>query len=386
MNKLPKLSFVILMTVIVGGCQQGTKTNKEEIQTAVSIPDPMQFKDTINGEEISLFTIKNEKGMEVALTNFGARVVSLIVPDKDGVNRDVVLGFNKAADYNNPGEAYFGPIVGPFGNRIANGKFSLDGVEYTLPQNNGPNTLHGGLEGLHFVVWKAQQLSDQAVEFTCLLPDGKEGFPGNREFKVVYSVNDENELTIAYEGKTDKKTVLNLTNHAYFNLNGEGGGTILNHQLQLFADKITPVDETLIPTGELKEVKGTAFDFTESKEIGRDIEQDDEQLKFGKGYDHNFVLSGTKHNGYNYASRLIGDQSGIIMDIYTEEPGIQFYSGNFMADKVTLKNGATDSFRTGLCLEPQHFPDSPNQPSFPSTEVNPGEVYKTTSVYKFSTK
>ncbi|NGM61542.1 galactose mutarotase [Sphingobacterium sp. SGG-5] len=384
MNKQSKLSIFILMAMLVGSCQQGTNKNKEEIQEAISLPDAVEFRDTIKGEEISLFTLKNKRGMEVALTNFGARIVSLIVSDKDGVNRDVVLGFNKAEDYNNPEEPYFGPIVGPFGNRIANGKFSLDGVEYTLPQNNGPNTLHGGLEGLHFVVWQAKQLSDEAVEFTCVLPDGKEGFPGDRAFKVMYSVNDNNELTIAYEAKTDKRTVLNLTNHAYFNLNGEGSGTILNHQLQIFADQITPVNETLIPTGELKGVKETAFDFTALKAIGKDIEQDDEQLTFGKGYDHNFVLNETKHDGYNYACRLIGDQSGIVMDIYTAEPGIQFYSGNFMADKVTLKNGATDSFRTGLCLEPQHFPDSPNQPSFPSTEVNPGEVYKTTSVYKFS--
>jgi len=386
MKKLTKLSFALLLSMSIVGCQQQTHKHKEAVQQAVSLPDSVQFKDTIKGEEVSLFVLKNNKGMEAAFTNFGARIVSLIVPGKDGVNRDVVLGFGKASDYNNAQEPFFGPIVGPFGNRIAKGKFKLDGTEYTLPINNGVNTLHGGFEGLYFQVWKGRLLSDNAVEFTCQLPDGKEGFPGNRNFKVVYSLNDDNELAIDYEATTDKKTVLNLTNHAYFNLNGEGSGTILNHQLQIFADKFTPVDSTLIPTGELKDIKGSAFDFTALKEIGKDIEQDDEQLKFGKGYDHNFVLNGTKHGDYNYACQLIGDKSGIVMDVYTQEPGLQFYSGNFMSDKVTLKNGATDSFRTGLCLETQHFPDAPNQPTFASTEVAPGQLYKTKSIYRFSVK
>ncbi len=386
MNRLTMSFFAIFLSIGIWNCQQSPTSNQEKVQQLVSLPDSVQFKDTIKGEEISLYTLRNKNGMEVALTNFGARIVSLIVPDKDGVCRDVVLGFSKVSDYHNPKEPYFGPVVGPFGNRIAKGKFKLDGVTYTLPTNNGPNTLHGGFEGLHFQVWNGRYLSDKAVEFTCLLRDGQEGFPGNREIKVIYSLNDENELSIDYEGKTDKKTVLNLTNHAYFNLNGEGSGTILNHQLQIFADKFTPVDATLIPTGELKDVKGSPFDFTNLKEIGKDIGQDDEQLRFGKGYDHNFVLNETKRGGYNYACQLIGDQSGIVMDVYTEEPGIQFYSGNFMSDKVTLKNGATDSFRTGLCLETQHFPDSPNQPSFPSTEVAPGQLYKTKTLYRFSTR
>jgi aldose 1-epimerase len=348
------------------------------------LPDATQFKDTVNGELITLYTLKNSKGMEVGLTNFGARIVSVIVPDKDSVNRDVVLGFSKASDYNNTNEPYYGPIVGPFGNRIAGGKFSLDDEEYTLPTNNGPNTLHGGLAGLHFVTWKAKVLSDQAVNFSCTLIDGTEGFPGNRDIEVTYSLNDDNELSIDYKATTDKKTVMNLTNHAYFNLNGEGSGTILQHQLQIFANQYTPVDKTLIPLGEHQNVEGTPFDFRELKEIGLDIEKEDEQLQHGGGYDHNFVLSGRKRGDFNYACRLIGDQSGIVLDIYTEEPGLQFYSGNFMADNVTLKNGATDSYRTALCLEPQHFPDSPNQPGFPSTELSPGEVYTTKTIYKFS--
>lgn len=367
-------------------CQQGTKKTTENTQTAnatASLLDSDNFSSVINGKTASLYTLKNEKGMTVYLTNFGARIVGLEVPDKDGKSTDVVLGFTKAMDYHNPDEPYFGPIVGPFGNRIAKGKFSIGDSTYTLPTNNGPNTLHGGYKGVHFAIWDAVT-TQNAVKFTYTLPDKHEGFPGNIAMEVTYTLQPDNKLTIDYKATTDKETVINLTNHAYFNLNGEGSGTILNHQLQVFADGYTPVDSTLIPTGEIKSVKGTAFDFTSSKTIGKDIEADDAQLRYGKGYDHNFVLNGTKVDGLNHAIRLVGDQSGIVMDIYTKEPGIQFYSGNFMSDKVTLKNGSTDSFRTGLCLEPQNFPDAPNQPSFPSSLLKPGDVYQTKSVYAFS--
>lgn len=377
--------FVALMSFAIG-CQQHKPSNEQKIADAIAIPDAENFRDTIDGQIVELYTLRNSKGMEVALTNFGARIVSIIVPDKDSIKRDVVLGFAKAGDYHNNAEPYFGPVVGPFGNRIAEGKFTLDGEEYTLPTNNGPNTLHGGNIGLHFIVWDAQVLSDQSVLFSCKVADGTEGFPGNRELQVTYSLNDDNELLLEYEGRTDKQTVLNLTNHAYFNLNGEGSGTILNHQLQIFANQFTPVDETLIPLGEHQHVENTPFDFRELKPIGQDIEQDHEQLTYGKGYDHNFVLGDKKRGDLTHACQLIGDQSGIVMDVYTEEPGLQFYSGNFMAEKVTLKHGAKDSFRTGLCLETQHFPDSPNQVDYPTTVLAPGQVYKTKSIYKFSVK
>lgn len=376
--------FSFILFCVFTSCQQHTPDNKQKIEESVSIPDAENFRDTIEGQEVSLYTLRNSKGMEVALTNFGARIVSIIVPDKDSIKRDVVLGFAKASDYHNKEEPYFGPVVGPFGNRIAKGKFVLDGETYSLPTNNGPNTLHGGNIGLHFIVWDAEVISDQAVLFSCQIPDGTEGFPGNRKLQVRYSINEDNELLLEYEGQTDKKTILNLTNHAYFNLNGEGSGTILNHQLQIFANQYTPVDETLIPLGAHQHVENTPFDFRELKAIGQDIEQEHEQLAFGKGYDHNFVLSGKKRGELNHACRLIGDLSGIVMDVYTEEPGLQFYSGNFMSEKVTLKNGAKDSFRTGLCLETQHFPDSPNQVNYPSTVIAPGQVYKTKSIYKFS--
>lgn len=381
MIRLINLFFHIFAVVCLFSCRQTERSGVAEIE----VPDSSSFSEEIRGKQATLYVLTNHKGMEVALTNFGARIVSLIVPDKEDKKRDVVLGFDNATSYDNLEEPYFGTVVGPYGNRIANGKFTLKEETYQLPINNGPNTLHGGINGVHFEIWNAQQLSAQAVVFSLLVPDGQEGFPGNRELKVTYSVNDENELMIEYEGRTDKTTVLNLTNHAYFNLNGEGSGSVENHLLQIFAEHYTPVDSTLIPTGEIKGVAGSAFDFTQLKEIGKDIASEDEQLNFGKGYDHNFVLNETKHGDYNYACRLIGDQSGIIMEVFTEEPGLQFYSGNFMADKVTLKSGVTDSFRTGLCLETQHFPDSPNQPLFPTTTVDKGEVYSTKSIYKFST-
>lgn len=386
----------ILKTLLAGSlfatiaCQQNSKQESnitaDSTDSVVTILDSTSFSGDIDGKSVKLYTLKNSSGATAYFTNFGARIVGLQVPDKNGTLTDVVLGFNKAADYNNPKEPFFGPIVGPFGNRIAKGKFSIDGEEFTTPTNNGPNTLHGGVKGLHFQNWEVKTVNDKVITFALTLPDKAEGFPGPIHIEVTYSLSDNNELTIAYKATSDKKTVINLTNHAYFNLNGEGSGTILGHTLKLNADKYTPVDSTLIPTGELAGVKDTPFDFTTSKTIGQDIEQDNEQLKFGKGYDHNWVLNGTKVDGLNHAGTLTGDKSGIVMDIYTEEPGIQFYSGNFMADNVTLKNGAKDSFRTGLCLETQHFPDSPNQPNFPSTSLNPGETYTSKSVYKFTTK
>lgn len=383
-----KLTNLLLGCVLLAmlSCQQGTNQDKSgpSSNTSKDLLDSTQFNEEIEGKLAKLYVLKNTKGATVYLTDFGARLVGLLVPNKDGALTDVVLGFNKASLYNNPEEPYFGPIVGPFGNRIAKGKFSIDGETFTTPTNNGPNTLHGGYKGVHFAAWHAKQLDEQSLVFSYTLPDKNEGFPGNIQMEVSYSLSDNNELTISYKASSDKKTVINLTNHAYFNLNGEGSGTITDHQLTLFANEITPVDSTLIPTGELKSVKGTAFDFTTAKKIGKDIEQQDDQLRYGKGYDHNFVLNGTKENGLNHAARVLADKSGILMDIYTEEPGIQFYSGNFMAEKVTLKYGNKDSFRTGFCLEPQHFPDSPNQPNFPSTILEPGKTYSTKSIYKFS--
>jgi len=366
-----------LLPLAMLSCGEGNKKTTKSTQ-----PDFSGFSSVIDGKTVALYTLKNDR-MTLRLTNFGARIVSLEVPDRDGKPTDVVLGFTKADDYHNPEEPYYGPIVGPFANRIANGRFSISDSLYTLPANNGPNTLHGGYKGVHFAVWDAEA-SENAVKFSYLLPDRHEGFPGNIAMEVTYTLLPEGKLAIAYKATTDRETVVNLTNHAYFNLNGEGSGTILDHRLQIFSTGYTPVDATLIPTGEIRDVKGTAFDFTAPKTIGRDIETDDEQLRHGQGYDHNFVLDDIKVDGLNHAVRLTGDRSGIVMDILTQEPAIQFYSGNFMADRVTLKNGSTDSFRTAVCLEPQHYPDAPNQPNFPSSLLKPGDVYETRSVYAFS--
>ncbi|UIR54736.1 galactose mutarotase [Sphingobacterium sp. SRCM116780] len=374
-------TFAVLMA-----CQQPNASKNSDENSPTTQMDSSSFAGKVNNMDVHLYELKNKNGMKAYFTNFGARIVGLWVPDQEGNLRDVVLGFAKGADYNNPKEPFFGTIVGPFGNRIAKGKFKIDGQTYKLAINNGVNTLHGGFKGVHFANWSVKSANDSAITFSYTLPDGAEGFPGNIAMEVTYSLNDQNELTIAYQAQSDKKTVINLTNHAYFNLNGEGSGTVLDHQLQLFADQFTPVDSTLIPTGELASVKGTAFDFTVAKTIGKDINANDQQLFYGKGYDHNFVLNKSTDGEWHKAALVVGDKSGIEMEIWTQEPGIQFYSGNFMNEQVQLKNGKKDSFRTAFCLEPQHFPDSPNQPSFPSTLLTPGQIYKTKSLYRFSTK
>lgn len=345
--------------------------------------DSTGFQRTIEGKTATLYHLKNSRGMTAAITNYGGRLVSLLVPDKNGKPTDVVVGFKNADDYANSTEPYFGATIGRYGNRIAKGKFSLDGKQYTLFTNNGPNTLHGGKKGFQAVVWNADQPNDSTLVLTYLSKDGEEGFPGNLNVKVVYHLTANNELKLEYEATTDKTTVVNLTNHAFFNLNGEGSGTINNHILQINASQYTPVDSTLIPTGKNLPVAGTPFDFTKPVAIGTRVEEKNEQLQNGKGYDHNFVLSGT---GMKHAATVVGDKSGIVMDVYTEEPGLQFYGGNFMQSKNTFKGGAKDDFRTAFCLETQHFPDSPNQPAFPSTVLKPGQTYQTSSVYKFSSR
>jgi aldose 1-epimerase len=343
------------------------------------------FEATIDGRQTDLHVIKNHNGMEAAITNYGGRLVNLLVPDKNGKLTDVVVGFKSVQEYQNSTEPYFGATIGRYGNRIAKGKFSLNGKRYTLFKNNGANTLHGGKKGFQYVVWDAGKLNDSTLQLTYLSKDMEEGFPGNLKIKVTYSLTGDNGLKCEYEATTDKTTVVNLTNHAFFNLNGEGSGTILNHTAQIYADKYTPIDSGFIPLGPIATVKGTPFDFTRAATIGHRIDEDNIQLKNGKGYDHNFVLNGTKVNGLNHAAMVTGDKSGIIMNVYTEEPGLQFYSGNFMLGKNTFSDGSKDDFRTAFAMETQHYPDSPNEPSYPSTVLKPGDVYKTYSVYDFST-
>ncbi|HXH99387.1 MAG TPA: aldose epimerase family protein [Sphingobacteriaceae bacterium] len=343
------------------------------------------FQQTIDGKPTDLFYLKNKNGITATITNYGGRIVGLLVPDKDGKLVDVVVGFDSVEKYKSSKEPYFGALIGRYGNRLAKGKFVLDGKTYTLFTNNGPNTLHGGKKGFQSVVWDARQIDNQTLELTYLSKDMEEGFPGNLNVKVTYSLTNNNELKIDYEATTDKKTVVNLTNHAFFNLNGEGSGTILDHKLQINADHYTPVDTTLIPTGKNVTVSNTPFDFINETAIGQRINDENSQLKNGKGYDHNYVLNNST-SGLTSAAKVTGDKTGVVMEVLTKEPGLQFYSGNFMKSKNTFKGGAKDDFRTAFCLETQHFPDSPNQPGFPSTVLSPNQTYKTNSIYKFSVK
>jgi len=345
------------------------------------------FDTTIKGKKTGLYILKNKNHLQAAFTNYGGRLISLLVPDKNDKLTDVVVGFKSLADYKNSTEPYFGATIGRYGNRISKGKFMLDGKPVTLTINNGPNTLHGGKAGFQYVVFDAVQPNDSTLQLSYLSKDGEGGFPGNLNVKVTYSLNSNNELHMDYEATTDKTTVVNLTNHAFFNLNGEGSGTVLNHSLWIYANKYTPVDSTLIPTGKLAAVAGTPFDFCYNLHtIGERIGQKNEQLQNGKGYDHNFVLIHHSPGNFVRAATVIGDKSGIMMDVYTKEPGLQFYSGNFMQGKNTFKGGAKDDFRTVFAMETQHYPDSPNQPSFPSTTLKPGQTYSTSSYYQFSVK
>lgn len=337
-----------------------------------------------SGEKVYIYTLTNKNGMEVKIINYGATVVSLKVPDKNNKFDDVVMGYDKLEDYIN-GNSYFGCIVGRFGNRINKGRFKLDGKEYQLTINDGENHLHGGTVGFNKVLWNAETASTdtaQSLKLTYISKDGEQGYPGNLTIQVIYTLNDKNELVIDYSAETDKPTIVNPTHHSYFNLSGSFENTILNHELMIDADYITPVNNQLIPTGVLMKVDNTPFDFRKFHKIGERINEQHEQLIFGKGYDHNWVL-----NNYNGNVRKVAELyeplSGRAMEVLTDQPGIQFYSGNFLNKSIKGKNGVTYDYRTGLCLETQHYPDSPNHSTFPSVVLRPGERYKQKTIYRF---
>ncbi|WP_129716897.1 aldose epimerase family protein [Pedobacter sp. SYP-B3415] len=365
-------------------CQSGTTKDTAADSTAATGTDlqPAQFSKTIDGKKTALYILENGQGMKAVFTNYGGRLVGLWVPDKNGNLRDVVIGMKGVDDYEKATEPYFGATIGRYGNRLAKGKFVLDGKTYQVPINNGENALHGGKKGFQYVVWDAEQPDKKTLVLRYLSKDREEGFPGNLQAKVTYTLTDDNSVKMEYEATTDKATPVNLTNHAFFNLNGEGSGTILDHMVVINADSYLPVDAGLIPTGKIESVEGTPFDFRKETAIGTRINVTNEQLKNGDGYDHNYVLK--KDKKMSLAARVTGNLSGIVMEIHTEEPGLQFYSGNFMQSKNVMKNGSKDDYRTAFAMETQHFPDSPNQPSFPGTILKPGETYKTTSIYKFS--
>ncbi len=342
------------------------------------------FQLTHEGKKIDLFTLKNDKGMIVQITNYGGKIVSIIVPDRDGNMGDVCLGYESAEEYVN-GIASLGATMGRYANRIANAQFTLNDSTYHLAKNAGEHTIHGGAKGFRFKVWDAKQLDDQSLELTYFSKDGEEGFPGNLTLKVLYTVTNENELKLTYHASTDKPTVLNVTNHAFFNLAGEGTGDVLDHELMVNADAFTPTNATSIPLGEYQNVAGTPLDFKNMTRIGERIDADFEQLKFAGGYDHNFIIN-KKENELAVAGLLYEPISGRVMEVKTTEPGIQVYTANSLTDKDHGKGGKVYGSRSSICLETQHFPDSPNHPNFPTTVVNPGEDYISTTIYKFSVK
>ncbi|HEA28440.1 MAG TPA: galactose mutarotase [Leeuwenhoekiella sp.] len=387
----PTFLFTLLSFIILNSCKDHSE-KKEETENPKTVKIKLDkqkqlkkkdFNTLINGKQVDLYWIEGDS-IKAAFTNYGGRIVGLWVPDRNGEMTDVVAGMGSVKGYANATEPYFGATIGRVGNRIAKGKFEVDGKEYSLPLNNGENTLHGGEKGFQYVVWNAEQRDAKTLVLTYISPDMEEGFPGKLKVKVTYSITNNQTLKMEYQAETDQKTPVNLTNHAFFNLNGEGSGSILDHRVKLYANEFTPVDNGLIPSGEIKNVEGTPFDFTQFQTIGKRIDAASEQLKFGKGYDHNFVLNETKAEEMNHAATVVGDESSIKMDVFTEEPGVQFYSGNFMQGDNEFKCGVNDDFRTAFALETQHFPDAPNQKNFPSVMLNPAEEYHTVSLYRFS--
>jgi aldose 1-epimerase len=374
--KIEILSWVLALSVLGGHIMEGKTTIKKQ-----------PFGKTPEGGAADLYTLTNSKGMIAAITNYGGIVVQLRVPDRKGNVADVVLGYDDLDGYLHD-KSYFGALIGRYANRIAQGKFTLEGKTYTLPRNNGENTLHGGLKGFNQALWRATEIQSKhgpALQLEYLSKDGEEGFPGNLSVKVIYTLTDENELQIEYSAVTDKPTVVNLTSHSYFNLAGAGNGDILQHQVMLRADKFTPVGESLIPTGELRSVQGTPMDFRTPTAVGARIGQDDQQLKYGRGYDHTWVLQSAGSTTPTLAATVYEPGSGRVLEVWTTEPGVQFYTGNFL-DGVKGKGGKIYQRRYALSLETQHFPDSPNHPNFPSTVLKPGERYHTVTIYKFSAR
>jgi aldose 1-epimerase len=331
------------------------------------------------------YCIKNKNGLEAHIIEYGARVVRLLVPDRNGKLEDVVLGYDSLEAYQKSNEKYYGATIGRYGNRIGKAQFSLEGKTYNLLKNNGDNSLHGGKKGFHNVFWEAEQLDNSTLELTYFSVEGEDGFPGNVTTKVTYTLTDDNELKVEYSANTDQVTILNLTHHSFFNLSGDLSKTINQHELQILADFYTPVDSQLIPTGEIALVAGTPFDFTQPTLIGKRIEEDNEQLLFGKGYDHNWVLKTDNTDELVLAACISEKDSGRMMEVLTNEPGIQFYGGNFLNGSDIGKNNVPYNYRTAFCLETQHFPDSPNQPAFPSTVLKPGDTYKSICIYRFKT-
>jgi aldose 1-epimerase len=383
--KFLKSIATVFIVQFIAACifQNADEKHKNTQMNTPALPPTSGFDTTINGQYVGLYYIQNNKGLKAAITNYGARVVGMLVPDRNNVIRDVVIGFDKLIDFIQSEEPFFGAVVGRFGNRIAKGRFTLNGQTYQLDINNGINSLHGGRTGFHNRIWKVIDADSSSITLSHLSVDGEEGYPGNVTTNITYSLTEDSELKMEYTITTDKATVVNVTNHNFWNLNGEGSGTINNHQLMIAAEQYLEVDSTLIPTG-IDKVENTPFDFRTYHAIGERLSIKNTQLEYGIGYDHNYVLDKGLTQQPELVASVKGDQYGIQMDVYTTEPGMQLYGGNVMKGKHTLKSGARDEFQTAFCLETQHFPDSPNQPEFPSTVLKPGKTYKSSTVYKFT--
>ena len=374
-----EILIVIFLVIISNSC---TKISKKMQVLKI---DKIQFGETMDGTGVDQFILSNNNGMEVRIITYGGIITSWTAPDKNGDYKDIVLGYNTLAEYEAE-TPYFGALIGRYGNRIAKGKFSLDNQEYTLAVNNGVNHLHGGLKGFDKVVWDAKTIVSDAtvsLELSYLSKDMEEGYPGNLEIKVTYTLNNKDELSVNYEATTDKPTIVNLTQHSYFNLTADFNQDILGHELVINADSFLPVDNTLIPTGEFRDVTGTPFDFKTSKAIGTHIDNENIQLKNGLGYDHCWVLN-DQDTGVRFVASAYEPVSGRLLEVFSDEPGIQFYSGNFLDGTLPSKNKGMYQHRTGFCLETQHYPDSPNQKNFPSVRLSPGEKYNSKTVFRLS--
>ena len=371
-----KRNLILLFALVVAfalftDCSQSSKRNLRK-----------EVFGTHQGKEVYLLTLTNKQGNVIRLTNYGAKINWIEVPDRKGIKSNITFGYDTFEE-TAAGDMSFGSTVGRYANRIAGGKFSIDGVEYTLPLNNGPNTLHGGPQGWHSVVWNTEVLKNSefpSVKFTYISPDMEMGFPGNVNAEVTYTWTDMNEIVMDYKCTTDKKTVVNMTNHAYFNLHGAGNGPVTDHILTIRASAFLPVDSVMIPTGEIRSVDGTPFDFTKPYTIGQRLDDNYDQLILGRGYDHNFILD----NQEEVDALVYEPLTGRVLEVITDQPGLQFYGGNFLNGSQTGHGGISYNFRTGFCLESGHYPDSPNHPDFPSTILNPGETYKTRTIYRFS--
>lgn len=373
-----KRTFIAVCTLLLAAC--GSQ------EPNIALLGKEAFEAEVNGKPVELYTL-HAGDVTMQVTNYGARVVSLWTPDRDGKNEDIVLGYETLDRYlNNTGERFLGAVVGPYANRIAKGRFTLDGVEYTLPINNNGQTLHGGLTGLDRVVWDVVSVTDNQLVLSYLHADGEEGFPGNLQIEMTYTLTPENEFRIDYDATTDKPTVVNMSHHPFFNLKGEGNGTILDHVLTINASHTTPVDSVLIPTGEIADVTGTPFDFRQPHAIGERIDADNEQLRNGGGYDHNWIIDRRAEGGIEPMATVWEPASGRTVEVLSDQPAMQFYSGNFFDGTSNGKYGKPQRYRESLALETQKYPDSPNHDNFPSTVLRPGERYTQVCVYKFGVK